>query len=968
MIILYYINYYMEEENISNKNIDHDNIPNTFNNKELSDNEHLLLQQPQHNIDNTNNSLSESTNTNLTQHEEDFHNLKFSTFDEPLIDNQINKKFTVDIFYNEAISSLQFIEELKKYLITINSIEKVKKSLVEVNLDSTKINIIVNNIERTVKLITKLVQISFSAEDSHTSGNTTNNTNNTNSIYTTNIEILDKDYSELKSKYITTNTIDSNNSVTWVPPKINTFTLNTYYSFANFSVHNSLDNQYNTEKELIEISSTHKTSITHLCIVLKFLHKIIDDLIKYCETYMKKILASDIAELSLKFYACFFKFHVLNIFIVNAYKMTSDNLFNKSHNSKEWQRILSKTERVVLYSQHTMRQKTERIFDMIILGSASIHKSNQIPEGVLRSLGTGLFMTMFFFAKESANTQNLKFQTKPNLDVAQKVWNLLDTQGIKHGLELTLAGISNIAYRNKMYLKRTEPELNLDYLKFLNEVIIELEKNNVKYDPKEVGKICDRACVYDNIKKYYLNNTSNNTNNTGNLEKKEDEKSENSHNTSLSYNSHQLLGKNRRSDLINKLESEEQENINNQNANCILENINYDEIYNNKPNNNMNNHNHPFNLEIKENIVNKYIHKILCNVANQTNTTSNTTISSLNSLTKIPIKPFKLNELFYEKLDIADTNVNNTNFNITPIEQDYVKTKLLHSNSLYIPKIEKEAQSGFMNYLFGKCCAVPTRNKTRDAIVIHIHGGGFVAMSSSSHENYLRKWCNQLEVPFISIDYRLSPDAEYPKALDDVYQAYNWIVNCAEEHFNIELNKIILIGDSAGGNLACSLVSLLILHGKRVPNALFLIYSAINLDAESFSPSKLLCLKDQILSYHFLHLCFEAYFNRHNPGYPYKDVFASPAFLQDSILRLFPKTRLVVGTGDPTRDDQIFFLDRLLKNKVDAFLYEYKYFPHGFLNYDLPLVMPEAAELNKQILMELEKIIGSNSSFSNTGN
>ena len=42
-------------------------------------------------------------------------------------------------------------------------------------------------------------------------------------------------------------------------------------------------------------------------------------------------------------------------------------------------------------------------------------------------------------------------------------------------------------------------------------------------------------------------------------------------------------------------------------------------------------------------------------------------------------------------------------------------------------------------------------------IVIHIHGGGFMAMSSTYHETYLRFFANELERPIFSIDYRLAP-------------------------------------------------------------------------------------------------------------------------------------------------------------------------------------------------------------------
>ena len=40
---------------------------------------------------------------------------------------------------------------------------------------------------------------------------------------------------------------------------------------------------------------------------------------------------------------------------------------------------------------------------------------------------------------------------------------------------------------------------------------------------------------------------------------------------------------------------------------------------------------------------------------------------------------------------------------------------------------------------------------------MHIHGGGFIALSSSSSQNFTRRWANALEVPVFSIDYRMPP-------------------------------------------------------------------------------------------------------------------------------------------------------------------------------------------------------------------
>ena len=52
-----------------------------------------------------------------------------------------------------------------------------------------------------------------------------------------------------------------------------------------------------------------------------------------------------------------------------------------------------------------------------------------------------------------------------------------------------------------------------------------------------------------------------------------------------------------------------------------------------------------------------------------------------------------------------------------------------------------------------------------------------------------------------SIDYRLSPNNKFPDQIDDVWQAYFWLINNVKQVFKIDFKKVILTGDSAGGNL-----------------------------------------------------------------------------------------------------------------------------------------------------------------------
>jgi hormone-sensitive lipase len=107
------------------------------------------------------------------------------------------------------------------------------------------------------------------------------------------------------------------------------------------------------------------------------------------------------------------------------------------------------------------------------------------------------------------------------------------------------------------------------------------------------------------------------------------------------------------------------------------------------------------------------------------------------------------------------------------------------------------------------CCSRDLKGEVThvsDRVILHIHGGGFISMSSHCHENYTRRWAIETKTPIISVDYRTAPKDPFPAGIDDVWQVYVWILEHAQRQLGIVPNQIIIAGDSAGGNIAAGIM------------------------------------------------------------------------------------------------------------------------------------------------------------------
>lgn len=110
-------------------------------------------------------------------------------------------------------------------------------------------------------------------------------------------------------------------------------------------------------------------------------------------------------------------------------------------------------------------------------------------------------------------------------------------------------------------------------------------------------------------------------------------------------------------------------------------------------------------------------------------------------------------------------------------------------------------------------------NHNHKKAILQLHGGGYL---KQYYDIYRMIACKYAKISrgasVFSIDYRVAPEFTYPCALLDAQKAWNFLLNQGYNEKNI-----IIVGDSAGGNLALSLVMKLRDQNKSLPKALILM-------------------------------------------------------------------------------------------------------------------------------------------------
>ncbi|MCY7347862.1 MAG: alpha/beta hydrolase [Pyrinomonadaceae bacterium] len=188
-------------------------------------------------------------------------------------------------------------------------------------------------------------------------------------------------------------------------------------------------------------------------------------------------------------------------------------------------------------------------------------------------------------------------------------------------------------------------------------------------------------------------------------------------------------------------------------------------------------------------------------------------------------------------------------------------------------------------------------------VLVYFHGGGWVIANLDVYESSCRALCNAAEAVVVSVNYRMSPEAKYPAAVNDAYDATQWVIQNAAT-IGGDAKRVAVAGESAGGNLATVACLMAKDKGGRMPIAQLLVYPVTDTSMSQASYAENVDTQP-------LHTAMMTWFWNYyleNEGQK-SEKYVAP-LLADNLSGM-PPTILITAEHDPLRDEGEQYAQRL---------------------------------------------------------
>ena len=231
-------------------------------------------------------------------------------------------------------------------------------------------------------------------------------------------------------------------------------------------------------------------------------------------------------------------------------------------------------------------------------------------------------------------------------------------------------------------------------------------------------------------------------------------------------------------------------------------------------------------------------------------------------------------------------------------------------------------------------------------VLLYFHGGGYCIGGLDSHDSLCRSLTALTPCCVLNVAYRLAPEYRFPTAVHDAQDVYQWMLSTGSTAYHLDVNRLAVGGDSAGGTLATGLAIAAQQEKWPQPACQVLLYPCTSAWQDTASHHRF--KHGYLLEAETLQWMFRNYLPAETDRMDWR--FAP---LQASNLSNLAPAFLILAEYDPLLDEGIQYGDKLKAAGVSTLVKIYPGMTHDFAR--LGNIVSEADQVRRDIAHALAK-------------
>ena len=237
-------------------------------------------------------------------------------------------------------------------------------------------------------------------------------------------------------------------------------------------------------------------------------------------------------------------------------------------------------------------------------------------------------------------------------------------------------------------------------------------------------------------------------------------------------------------------------------------------------------------------------------------------------------------------------------------------------------------------------------------VFMFIHGGGWVLGDYATHKRLVRDLVVNSGFAAVFVNYTRTPDAEYPRAINEIYAALRWIAENGDE-INVDGKNLAVVGNSVGGNMTAVTALKAKENGGPEIKLQILLWPIVDADFETESYRQF--GEKRFLTTPLMKWMYDMYIPDPEKR---KDIHASPLQATVEQLKGLPPALIITGESDVLRDEGEAYGRKLDAAGVPVTTVRYNGMIHDFGLLNGLATLPQVRSLFEQAGAELKKYLG----------